>query len=95
MLAFAAVGCSLGRPAEDATGEEIYVQLCARCHAEDLSGGVGPPLGPGSQAEVEGEEFIEFSIRNGRGRMPSFSATLSDAQIDRLVDYILEVQAGG
>ena len=94
-LALALAGCSLGRPAQDATGEEIYTQLCARCHAPDLSGGLGPPLGPGSQAAFEGEEFIEFSIRNGRGRMPSFSSTLSDAQIDRLVQYILEEQDGG
>ena len=94
-LAVAVAGCSLGRPPEDATGEEIYIQLCARCHAADLSGGLGPPLGPGSQSAIEGEEFMVFSIRNGRGRMPSFSSTLSDDQIDRLVQYILEVQDRG
>ena len=86
------VGCSLGRPAGDATGEEIYAQLCARCHGADLSGGVGPPLDSGSNAAGETDEYLEFTILNGRGRMPSFSNSLDDAQLDRLVDYIREVQ---
>lgn len=87
--------CSLGRPAADATGEEIYAQLCSRCHGADLEGGVsGPPLGPGSNSAEESDEFLEFTILNGRGRMPSFSSTLDDPQLDRLVAYIREVQAG-
>ena len=84
--------CSVSRPADDATGEEIYAQLCANCHAPDLSGGIGPPLGPGSNSADESDEFLEFTIMNGRGRMPSFSSSLNDAQLDRLVEYIREVQ---
>ncbi len=84
--------CSVSRPAEDATGEEIYQQLCANCHASDLSGGVGPPLGPGSLSASESDEFLEFAIMNGRGRMPSFESSLNEAQLDRLIDYIREVQ---
>lgn len=84
-------GCSLGGPAEDATGEEIYTELCARCHGPDLNGGVGPALGPGANSASEPDEYLEFTIINGRGRMPSFSS-LSDQQVDRLVDYIREVQ---
>ena len=87
------VSCSVGRPAEDATGEEIYSQLCANCHGDDLSGGVGPPLGPGSPSVSESDEFLEFTIMNGRGRMPSFESSLNDAQLDRLIVYIREVQA--
>lgn len=81
-------GCSIGGPADDATGEEIYDQLCARCHGVDLSGGVGPPLGPDSNAASESDEFLEFTILNGRGRMPSFSSSLDEAQLGRLIDYI-------
>lgn len=85
--------CSLGGPPDDATGEEIYAELCARCHGADLSGGVtGPALGPGSNAADEPDEFLEFTIMNGRGRMPSFSSSLDDEQLDRLVGYIREVQ---
>ena len=86
--------CSVGRPADDASGEEIYQQLCANCHGADLTGGFGPALGPGSNAASQPDEFLEVSILNGRGRMPSFSSSLDDAQLDRLIIYIREVQAG-
>lgn len=87
------VGCSPGGPAEDASGEEIYAELCSRCHGADLGGGIAPDLGPGSNSADEPDEFLEFSIMNGRGRMPSFSSSLDDAQLDRLVGYIREVQS--
>ncbi|MFZ0013645.1 MAG: cytochrome c [Acidimicrobiia bacterium] len=80
--------CSLGAPDEDATGEEIYAELCAHCHGADLSGGIGPPLGPGSEAAAETDEFLEFTIMNGRGRMPSFSSSLDENQLDRLIDFM-------
>lgn len=91
--AMVAGGCTLGSPPDDATGEEIYLQLCARCHGVGLGGGVGsaPALGPGSNAASEDDEFIEFTIRNGRGRMPSFSY-LDDGQIERLVGFLRETQ---
>lgn len=84
-------GCTLGSPPDDATGEEIYAQLCARCHGADLGGGVGPALGPDSNAASEDEAYLEFTIRHGRGRMPSFSS-LDEDQIRRLVSYLREVQ---
>jgi cytochrome c551 len=85
--------CSPGAPHEDASGEEIYAQLCARCHGSDLSGGVAPGLGPDSNAATEDDEYLEFTVSNGRGRMPSFPS-LSTEQLDRLVGYIREVQSG-
>jgi mono/diheme cytochrome c family protein len=89
--ALVAGGCTLGSPSGEATGEEIYVQLCARCHGVGLEGGVGPNLGPGSNAAVEDDAYLRFTVRNGRGRMPSFSS-LDDAQIERLIKYLREVQ---
>lgn len=90
-LALTFCSCTFGGPEEDATGEEIYAQLCARCHGSDLGGAVGPALGPGSDVVSETDEFLRFTISNGRGRMPSFSS-LDAAQLDRLIDYIREVQ---
>lgn len=84
--------CSVGRPADDATGEDIYTQLCVNCHDEDLSGGVGPPLGPGSNSADQPDGFLEVTIMNGRGRMPSFSSSLDEDQLDRLIGYIREAQ---
>ena len=90
-MAVLVAGCNLGSPDDDATGEEIYTQLCARCHGADLGGGVGPALGPGTNAALEDDEYLEFTVVNGRGRMPSFSS-LDEAQVDRLVAYMREVQ---
>ena len=86
--------CSLGGPGKDATGEQVYGVLCARCHDVDLSGSaVVPPLGPGSHVAGEDDEYIEFTLRNGRGRMPSFPS-LDETQLQRLISYIREVQRG-
>jgi len=94
LLLVISVGCSVSRPEEDASGEEIYGLLCSNCHAEDLRGGaLGPSLGPGSNSETQPDAFIEFAIVNGKGSMPSFGNVLNDAQVDRLVDYIRQVQA--
>ncbi|MDX1447617.1 MAG: cytochrome c [Acidimicrobiia bacterium] len=93
-LLAALVGCS-GAPPSDATGEEIYLQLCASCHARDLSGGIGPALGPGSAAAELGDEMLVRSISEGRGsRMPAFGGTLDESQISRLVDFLRERQGG-
>jgi cytochrome c551 len=91
LLTLALTACSPGGPEEDASGEEIYAQLCANCHGADLGGGVGPSLETGSNAAAESDEFIAFTVSNGRGRMPSFPS-LDEQQIDRLVAYIREVQ---
>ena len=88
------VTACVGRPAEDATGEEIYLQLCSNCHGDDLAGGVGPALGPGSLASTQPDEYLRMTITEGRGRMPSFESSLDDAQVERLITYLREVQAG-
>jgi hypothetical protein len=35
-----------------------------------------------------------MTITEGRGRMPSFESSLDDAQVERLITYLREVQAG-
>jgi len=82
----------VGRPPEDATGEEIYLQLCANCHGDSLQGAVGPSLGPGSGAASQPDEFLRVTISQGRGRMPSFQSSLSDEQVERLIGYIRQEQ---
>ena len=83
----------VGRPASDASGEEIYLQLCSNCHSATASGGIGPALGVGSVAAQQPDEFLRVTITQGRGRMPSFASALDDRQIERLIEYIREVQA--
>lgn len=85
-------GACTGAPDEGATGEEIFMQLCARCHSADLSGGIGPALGPGSDAAGRPDEFLRLTITRGRGRMPAFGTTLSDEQVDAVIGYLRERQ---
>jgi mono/diheme cytochrome c family protein len=85
-------GACVGRPSEDATGEEIYLQLCSNCHGDGLEGAIGPALGPGSNAASRPDEYLRVTITEGRGRMPSFSSTLTGDQVERLIDYLREEQ---
>ena len=94
-VALAAVLVACGGPdlAEDATGEEVYVQTCARCHGDDLRGGTGVALvGEDANSIDKPETYLVQSISAGIGRMPSFRGTLSEAQILRVARYIMEQQ---
>lgn len=90
-----ALSACVSGPAEDATGQEVFAQVCARCHGADLGGGAGPALGAGSNSASQPEEFMTQTITNGRGRMPSFGHTLSAAQIERVVAYLRQAQEAG
>lgn len=68
------------------------MDVCARCHRSDLGGGVGPALGPHSEAADQSDEFLVTVITDGRGRMPSFRQTLSTAQIERVVSFLRQEQ---
>lgn len=86
------VACT-GAPPEDATGAQIYGQVCSNCHGDDLSGGVGPALGPGSPGADVPDDFVVETISRGRGSMPAFSRTLTPEQIARVVSFLRERQA--
>ena len=79
----------------DATGEEIYGALCTRCHGNDLSGGVGPALGAGSELVDRPDAYVIQTITVGLGRMPAFRNTLSEEQIVSVAEYLREQQASG
>ena len=83
-----------GQPEADASGSEIYSQLCARCHGADLGGGIGPALGAGSDLVDRADDYIEGVIRGGRGSMPAFGNTLDDNQIERLIGFLRSEQSG-
>lgn len=93
LVAILTASCASG-PGPDATGEEIYVQLCARCHGEDLGGVVGPALGAGSGAVGRTDEYLIATITNGLGSMPSYRRGLEPDQIERVVAYMRERQSG-
>ena len=92
VICLLALTACTGAPRPDARGQEIYEQVCSNCHGADLSGGIGPAIGPGSNAASQNDDFLLLTITRGRGRMPSFETTLSDDQIARVVDYLRTVQ---
>ena len=87
------LACGGSGVVEDATGEEIYVQLCVQCHGRDLRGGTGVALvGEDARSIDKPERYFQQSITAGIGRMPSFRGTLSEEQILRVTRYIMKQQ---
>jgi cytochrome c553 len=82
VCSFGGAACSTNLPA-DASGREIYEALCTRCHSADLSGGVGPALGAGSELADQPDAYLFQTIRN----------TLSEDQILEVAEY-LRVEQG-
>ncbi len=69
----------------DASGGEIYAELCARCHGVELEGGVAPEV---DLTDEMTDEYLATVIHDGVGVMAGFGSTLSDQQIDRVIDYL-------
>ncbi len=69
-----------GPIAANASGEEIYQKKCG-CHGPEGKGGKAPVL-TGGAGKSEDELFK--IIHDGKDKMPSFSAQLSDDQIKKV-----------
>ena len=94
VLALVAIGCS--DPVEGKYGEDLYRATCAHCHGADLAGGIGPAIGPGSNAATDlSDQQIAGVIDIGPGAMPSYRSRLDDEQIASLIVYIRTVQDEG
>ncbi len=80
---------STGVAAETVSTAELFVQHCAECHGANRLGGMGPALLPENLKRVRRKQAARV-IAKGRvaTQMPGFAATLSEAQITTLVDYI-------
>jgi len=97
VLALAAVVLAAGCTdrLEGSSGEDLYRAGCAACHGGDLSGGIGPTLGPGSNADLGlSDNQLEGVIRVGPGSMPPFDERLTSSQINSLVKYLRSQQRG-
>jgi polyvinyl alcohol dehydrogenase (cytochrome) len=66
-------------------GARVYQQSCATCHGATGEGFNGPTL-VGVADRLSREEHIDL-VRNGKGEMPSWEGTLSDDEIEAVVDY--------
>jgi mono/diheme cytochrome c family protein len=98
LLALTTAGPTAGCKGES-TGVELYVTACARCHADDLTGGIATGAAKSRdltqdswQSTVTDAELRQI-IRNGRGEMPAFGSVLSIDKIDSIVKYIRSQKA--
>jgi len=74
---------------EEAAAKKLYQKHCQSCHGEDRLGAMGPALLPENLARFRKNKAIKV-ITKGRAatQMPSFSKTLSKAEIASLANYI-------
>jgi mono/diheme cytochrome c family protein len=99
--AFLAGGCSSARRSEPIkapasltsekliNGQKGFYRYCSHCHPHGEAG-LGPALN--NKRLVPGF-LIKFQVRNGLGKMPSFSSEIiSPEELDNIVEYIKYLQ---
>ena len=70
-----------GGATEEINGESIVQASCIGCHGGDLSGGMGPALTGGLDAE-----HVKDVVMNGLGSMPA--VVTNEAEAQAVADYI-------
>jgi len=77
-------------------GKAIYAGKCRVCHGANLEGGVGLPLGPGSDAVADSDQTLIGFITDGVAgtAMPAWGGKLSSEEIQAVLGYIRSVQNG-
>ena len=72
---------------QEVSGEELYEQLCSRCHGK--KGGMGIGGIPKLKTSRIAEELILLRIREGSGdQMPAFADSLSAVQLKAVASYV-------
>ena len=76
-----------GEAVVQVSARELYTDNCAACHGPQGQGGSGPALAGNRNAlrEANVRNIIEY----GRGTMPGYGAQLSEAQLTKLTDYVV------
>ena len=79
--------CSSSAVAQDAAA--TYKAKCAMCHGADGKGGkMGTRDFASPEVKAETDAQLTDIITKGKGKMPSYTGKLSDADIKGLVTYI-------
>jgi cytochrome c551 len=77
------------------TVPELYAATCARCHGDDLEGGIGPSLRPEGHAHGHSDAELIAIVTNGKNGMPAFAGELTEEQITDLISFIRAVETEG
>jgi mono/diheme cytochrome c family protein len=70
---------------ESASGRQVYMRNCARCHGGDANGKKGPALVGRSLNQDEIEEMVSAGQPS---RMPAFGKQLSADEISAVAAYV-------
>jgi len=75
---------------DERDGESLYRSICQGCHMSDGRGASGAGTYPAlaSNPKAASAEFLALTVLNGRRNMPSFAASLDDAQVAEVVGYV-------
>jgi mono/diheme cytochrome c family protein len=82
-------GAGGGAPAA-ASGKAIFSANCASCHTL-AAAGAGGTVGPNLDQLKPSTAVVSRQVINGGGAMPSFSGTLTDAEIQAVAKYVSSV----
>ncbi|MEM9455257.1 MAG: cytochrome c [Myxococcota bacterium] len=93
-------GCSQPTgPEHEISGQVLFSQYCARCHGND---GVPTAAAPTASSLADAriverlsDESIKGVIRAGKGQMPGFGETFTDATLQVLAAYVRTLPQGG
>jgi mono/diheme cytochrome c family protein len=72
-----------------ASGRDLYLALCARCHGDDGLGLAGPRLA-GMTILGDATYLIRQILTGSGGAMPGFRNALSDANIAAVANFLRE-----
>ena len=82
-----------GAGGDDGLGRTVYQQSCASCHGGAGEGASGPAMaGVADRLTVDQHLAV---VRDGLGSMPGWDGTLSDEEIEAVVEYERTVLDGG
>ncbi len=73
-----------GDGGSSADGAALFTSNCSGCHGADGTGVSGPNI----TGEDNRAAMIAI-VTNGEGGMPAFGSTLSGAEIEAIVDYVI------
>jgi mono/diheme cytochrome c family protein len=77
----------------DDLGATVYRQSCASCHGGSGEGANGPSM-VGVTDRLSRDEHVTV-VRQGRNNMPAWEGTLTDEEIEAVVDYERDVLSQG
>ena len=79
-----------GGTGDSTDGKTIFTSTCGGCHTLADAGTSGT-TGPNLDQAKPSRDLVVTRVTNGKGQMPSFKGTLSDAQIKAVAEYVSKV----